>query len=1239
MAQKTLNAFVVLSGRVDNTFGQIGTTLISMGQTIDQISSKLINFGKESIEVYRGYQDSMLDAEVALSTTYGRGSRELANVMKTLDAQATEWAASTIFHTDDVANAIAQAAHANWDLDMILTGIPNAMRLAQAGSMDLSEAVDFIIKSVNGAGLGFGELTEWIDEWTFAANSSAGDVEEFGEAMLKMGNTMKFAGSKEELLTMLAILHDSGTTGAAAGTLLRNSMLRLIAPTKKAKEAMAELGVTEEEMDEALSEVDGNTEEAVSRLEELGFSVYDDSGKLKDFVTIFHDLGKATEGLSDEDKYAIWSAIFPTRTITGGMALIEALTDVTNELYKALMGGEAEGYGEYAGETMMSGLTGAIETYTSKVERLKQVTGEALEGDVIYWTDKLGGFVDDIATMDEPAFNALVGGLEVIAGAGPGLVAAGVGFRFLGFALGTHAGRIALAALLIGSLANAMKEFDEAKFAENFGTMDLDTQPLIDQLNGIDEKYNESTAYITAFRDALNESVDKYNTAAQTFSSKLLTDMITGNELTDTDLEAYRSYGEQMIGAIKDGIQASADMSAEYWTWLFKGANDAGDEYAENPIFQGLLQLIEEDYEENIAEVEAIGKDLRGAITAAFDNDGKIDDEEYEKIKNYFRQLNEAMARAKQEAENEAEMAAIRADIDKAQNLSYEAMMDYLKDDLYPRRQKKLDEIERTAKEEAFARQIQYERDYAAAETPEEKAAVSQHYNELLGGEYAKDGYLSMEWMEPLVAARMAEVYSWYDPQILRLMEPTLHEGDLGEANALIERLVGNVQSGSMSERDAQNALGESQYSRGTGLFGTGFLGEDSQAAQASEYWQREIAALGGRDAVEQRIQTYRAAGYDDTADQLAMILSKSDFWDNYVSGARTMAAENMESGSYEQMAAILRETNTKLTPEGMLEYMHMAAEEWFIEPDWRNMLGDSFYEQMMEAATGAGFGNIDEWLKNLESTGELTIDATTLQQEPGATLPSQDELARMGYYNLDNGVSQEQSPYTIGFDGTVAPEPYTIPMTVEGAGEAASAARSEAEGILATPINSFVTFPNAGSSASSARSTIQGYFSNPITQHVQVVTHNVSLPGMATGGRATEPVVYGEAGPEWFIPERHDKNTANLIAMAAHASGFSLAELATMGGARMFADGGSFGSSSIPTLETLVWADMDYSSMDGDGSTYRGNKYDVHYAPVIHAENAEGVDRVLSEDKKRLKRLLKELEEERELLGSVVRY
>ena len=87
-----------------------------------------------------------------------------------------------------------------------------------------------------------------------------------------------------------------------------------------------------------------------------------------------------------------------------------------------------------------------------------------------------------------------------------------------------------------------------------------------------------------------------------------------------------------------------------------------------------------------------------------------------------------------------------------------------------------------------------------------------------------------------------------------------------------------------------------------------------------------------------------------------------------------------------------------------------------------------------------------------------------------------------------------------------------------------------------------------------------------------------------------------------------------------------------------MFADGGSIGSNALPSLGSLAWPDMDYPEDDGSSGS-SGNKYDVNYAPVIHADNAEGVEKVLSEDKKRLKKMLKELEEERELIGSVVSY
>ena len=106
MAQR-LETIIAINAQVGSGFSQVGATLTELGSMVNGISQELIGFGKDSVEVYRNYEMSMKDAEVALSTSYGRGTRELQTVMKNLDASATEWAATTIFHTNDVANAIS----------------------------------------------------------------------------------------------------------------------------------------------------------------------------------------------------------------------------------------------------------------------------------------------------------------------------------------------------------------------------------------------------------------------------------------------------------------------------------------------------------------------------------------------------------------------------------------------------------------------------------------------------------------------------------------------------------------------------------------------------------------------------------------------------------------------------------------------------------------------------------------------------------------------------------------------------------------------------------------------------------------------------------------------------------------------------------------------------------------------------------------------------------------------------
>ena len=305
MAQ-TLETIIAINATVGNGFSAVGSTLTQLGSMVNGLSQELINFGKDSVNIYREYEKSMKDAEVALSTTYGRGTKELSSVMAQLDASATEWAATTIFHTNDVANAISEMAHAGWDGEKILSAMPAAMELAQAGSLDLSEAVNYIVKSTNSLGIdSVDDIGNFIDIWAFAANSSASTIGEFGDAMLRMGSTMRFASNTEELMTLIAVTANAGQTGSEAGTLIRNSMMRLVAPTKKAKEAMAELGATSDEA--AVLMNDSALAAANARLEATGFSAFDEKkGELKCVLDIYRELylslGEVAGGFDNIEK-------------------------------------------------------------------------------------------------------------------------------------------------------------------------------------------------------------------------------------------------------------------------------------------------------------------------------------------------------------------------------------------------------------------------------------------------------------------------------------------------------------------------------------------------------------------------------------------------------------------------------------------------------------------------------------------------------------------------------------------------------------------------------------------------------------------------------------------------------------------------------------------------------------------------------------------------------------------------
>lgn len=124
-------------------------------------------------------------------------------------------------------------------------------------------------------------------------------------------------------------------------------------------------------------------------------------------------------------------------------------------------------------------------------------------------------------------------------------------------------------------------------------------------------------------------------------------------------------------------------------------------------------------------------------------------------------------------------------------------------------------------------------------------------------------------------------------------------------------------------------------------------------------------------------------------------------------------------------------------------------------------------------------------------------------------------------------------------------------------------------------------------------RNDAQTYLTNnPGSWKVNVSTSgSVStsgLDGYAEGGRADIPSIFGEAGPEWAIPEEHSQRTADLLNAARAASGFTWPELIARNGG-LNAGGGFSGT--------------------------------IIYQPTIIANDSQGVEQKLIEDKARFEK------------------
>lgn len=1219
MASQTLETVIAINARVGNGFSQVGATLTELGSMVNGISQQLINFGKDSVNVYREYEKSMADAQVALSTTYGRGTQQLNTVMSQLDVAATEWAATTIFHTNDVANAISEAAHAGWDFDQIMSGIPAAMQLAQAGGLDLSESVNYIVKSTNAAGIGFEDMGHFIDLWAFAANSSASTIGEFGDAMLRMGSTMRFAGNTEELMTLIAVTANAGSVGSEAGTMIRNSMMRLIAPTDKAGKAMAQLGATSTETaailgDEALAA-------ANAELAAHGFSAfYQDGpqkGQMKNVLDIYRELyvalGDIAGGYENIDRngdaLGVLSAIFPTRTITEALTLLRGAAEGYDGLYEAMRGGDAEGYGQYAAETMMDTLDGKIETFESKVERLKQLVGEELSGQVEQATGFIGGMVDSLAAMDSDNLGALVTGLEVIAAAGPGLMLAGGAFRMIGYLL-TPAGGIGMGLIALTAAAAAIKQLEEADFAKNFGNLELDTQGIQSYVKSLGDDFKAAYTEADGFKTALDNAVTSYQAASTTFSATLFQDMITNTKLTEADKQQLQQLGIDMYTAVQEAITNSTAASMSYWQTLFGG--DGTAEY--DPAYAQIIELTNQAYEDALAEAASISDGLRAAMTSAF-ADGQISNDEYQNILSYMRSYNDAIARAAAEAQSEEDYIKMGKWLKQAQGASLEDIQTLATTATSERDQILADQEDRFQTEYFRAQ-------YRGADAETLARAEALHQQEQMRVNAAYDDFLFTLWDSQIQQSGQGENYAALAGYAQQYMAGELTADTI--MSMIKDSMGGSIYAGDAGWEPSLKGTDRAQLGRMMGYM-IGSMGGDSGVQERIAYYE----GIGDRAMAGRLRQMYAMEQLVNGFGQ-SMVLEKPA-WD-----ILNLSSDYVNTNQDEYMVNGINRKSTDALLLGGTDYSTEIARRTIAAlgdgkgsmSAYFDAVGQSVQEGTVRAISSAdlsrGAGReLDNMLTQLSAAYDLErvlADSTSYLAQEGNAYRYDFAMWDLLYGEASSHAEDYKItvPVEPDFQEGEMPdmEPIAVPIQPRVEGEDAMTSLQD-QGVTV----------DVGADATELTATIDGADGQTLMEYVsgdatnltmtitdqdgRVLTENVtgnaaSLAAIissyngrtitvnitgrklfAEGGRATSASIFGEAGPEWAIPEEHSERTAALLNAAREASGFTWPDILARFG----------GLNANPSNEPTT----------------------IIYSPTINAADATGVDQVLQEDKKRL--------------------
>jgi len=349
--------------RESNTkIDKLGRRFLALGKIIGKTIAKAAVIGVVALGVAMAdtavkgavFEQTMVSAAAKFPGLIRKGTKEY----EALENAAKEIGKTTEFTATQSAGAINFLAMAGFDAAQSIAALPGVVDLATAASLDLARATDIATDTLGAFGLSvkdpiklaknLARVNDVLAKTTTSANT---DMEQLFESIAAGAADFKTAGqSIESFAALTGIMANAGKKGEAAGTVLRNVMVRLAAPTG----------------------------EAADMLKKMGIRTQDQSGNFRDVVDILADFEKGLEGLGTAQRTATISTIFGLRAQGGINILLEAGSKKIAEFRDGLLG--AKGASTDMATAMRDTVQGRFNSLMSAIEGVQLTIFSLIKG-------------------------------------------------------------------------------------------------------------------------------------------------------------------------------------------------------------------------------------------------------------------------------------------------------------------------------------------------------------------------------------------------------------------------------------------------------------------------------------------------------------------------------------------------------------------------------------------------------------------------------------------------------------------------------------------------------------------------------------------------------------------------------------------------------------------------------------------------------------------------------------------